>query len=183
MASSRTWFIYVFLVTFFILAVHFQFNFNHENPHKLFYSHVTFYLITNLFCLVIYLDGTHVHQWFIYVIFALAIPLCVHYVLHYYGRNYWKMHLFLFVDIQLLVFLIWTAIPTSTKFPWFVVLVIAGSIALGIHYKFRGVEPPRPAGKDLQQEEKGENQPDPTISNQPADPPVSRNSLDQVSLN
>jgi len=89
------------------------------------------------------------------------------------------MHLFLFVDVQLLIFLIWTAIPTS-KFPWFIVPLIAGSIALGIHYKFK-VEPPRPAGKSPQQEEKGENQ-DPN-SNQPTEEAVSRTSLDQVSLN
>lgn len=71
----------------------------------------------------------------------MAIPLVIHHAVHFYKATdpvskklrLWKIHLSLFVDIQLMLFFTWTI--TGQGFPWFFFPFVAWGFLLAVHFQ------------------------------------------------
>jgi len=63
------------------------------------------------------------------------LPL-IHWNIHYHRGNFWRLHLSLYLDIQILLFVIWLAID-SESFAWFTIPLFTWGILLGVHYAIR----------------------------------------------
>ena len=132
---DSNWNLYVLCACAFPLSIHYiAKKSNHQ--HKKWLVHICFYLIVNALCILIWLD-TRSLPWPFFVLFALAAPLIIHTWLTRpkEQRTMFTLHLWLFIDFQLLFFFIrWI---TKTV-PWDAVLLTVWGILLGLHYVKRG---------------------------------------------
>jgi hypothetical protein len=124
--------------------------FNRESLKLRLYLHLCTFTFINLIC---YFTWLATHQTFFWPIirycpsflisiflisfsfFGLALFLAIHWSLHNHPKDYFFLHLYIFGDIQLLLFFIWAV--TGARFPWFIFPLGVFSVLLGIHSFFR----------------------------------------------
>ena len=129
------WNLYVLCACAFPLSIHYIVK-KSNHQHKKWLVHICFYLIVNALCIFIWLDARSL-PWPFFVLLALAAPLIIHTWLTQpkEQRTMFNLHLWLFIDLQLLFFFIrWI---TKTV-PWDAIIFIVWSILLGLHYMKRG---------------------------------------------
>jgi len=129
------WFLYFFFGFGIFLSIHYCVVKYRDSPHKWLNIHVSFYVNTNLLCFMVYLGDAR-FPWFIYVLGGLAIPLIFHWIIHYYGKNWWRIHLCIFTDVQLMLFFSWAA-TSSYVVPWFIFPLLLWGVGLGAHWYFK----------------------------------------------
>jgi len=67
--------------------------------------------------------------------------VCTHWSTHYYPGNYLRLHLYIFANVQLLLFFVWAITGASTTPPWFILPFIGWVIVLGIHIGLHTAKP------------------------------------------
>jgi len=99
------------------------------SPEKGLYIHLAIFALVDMILL------TSNTRWFIVILFALGVFPALHWSLHYHPRNSWSAHVYIFIDIQLLLFFIWLLTAKSAGVPWFIFPLGGWSIILFIHYR------------------------------------------------
>jgi len=129
---KHAWFLQVLAATALVLGVHATLSVFKTSDHKYLYTHITAYTLLNTLCFVIWMDEGKGFPWFLYAIFGLAIPLHLHWCLHFPFENTgWRIHAGLFVFAQLILFFSWAT--TSMNFPWFFFPLLLWGAVFGIH--------------------------------------------------
>jgi len=134
--SHVAWFLYPLFSWGILLGAHTTIVLYKGNEHQRLYTHLTIFGLFNLFCFATYLDVSSAFPWFLVVFFALAPFPLIHWNIHYHRGNFWRLHLSLYLDIQILLFVIWLAIA-SKAFAWFTIPLFSWGILLGVHYSVR----------------------------------------------
>jgi len=128
-----TWFLYPIFGWGVLLALHYGIVAWRDDPHKWISVHTTIFVLVNLMCFFLYIDSGHGKPWFLYVFFGTGALLLIHFCAHYYPGNWFTLHLYLFADIQLLLFCVWAG---RQGFPWFFFVLLGWGVLLAVHFKF-----------------------------------------------
>jgi hypothetical protein len=131
----QPWFLFSMFGLAIPLAIHYSAKVYKNSNHRWFYVHSSFFLSLNLLCLVIWLDDKG-YPWWIIVFLSLALPLVIHWAVHYHPGHGFVLHAAVFTDIQLLLFFIWASLPPFV-FPFFVFPLFVWGLGLAMHYMCR----------------------------------------------
>jgi len=126
------WFVFPLFGLGVLLSIHYAAKKYHKSAHRWFYIHSSFFWSVNALCLFIWFYGAG-FPWWIIVFFSLALPYVIHWSLHYYPGDGFKLHAVIFADLQLLLFFIWAMLPPYV-FPFFVFPLFIWGAGLGMHY-------------------------------------------------
>jgi len=138
----KAWFLYPLLAWGLLLTVHYI-VLNYRGHHDLFiYIHFAIFVFVNALCFFIWMD-CNCFRFFVLVLFSLGLPFAIHWCLHYYPGDRHKLHLYIYLDINLLLFFVWIETNMEVSFPWFVFPLVLWGIVLAIHYwKVPRYQPP-----------------------------------------
>jgi len=135
--SSKPWFLFVILGWGILLVTHYILVSYRDNPNRNLYLHLSVYSLINALCFFIWLIFPGM-AWFVWPFFGLGLPAVVHWSLFYHPSNWYRLHLLVFIDVQLLLFFSW--VVTGMPFPWWIIPLILWSLLLVLHaYKTQGV--------------------------------------------
>jgi len=151
--TGSHWYIYTLCLTGTIFCLHYA-NVKFQNSrHKYVYFHFIAYSGLNIMFFLIYLAyGTQV-PWFIFAMLGLAFFLLIHWCVHFYQHNLlWKLHLYIFIDLQLLFFFIWI-FTSKLKMPWFFFILLLWGPLLALHWWKKPVQLQQPIEEDDEDEE------------------------------
>lgn len=135
--ESIPWFFFIFMFFVTTLTIHYYYFIRIKEWLQL---HIILYGIINFACFCIWLFTTDTGglTWFIYIIIGLAIPLLIHFRIHFESpaeqfpfRNV-QIHQNVFILFNLLVFIIY--LQTHDKFPYFIFIFLGLSFPLAFHW-------------------------------------------------
>jgi len=134
--SVFSWWLMISLSWGMLLSLHYHLV-AHEPAHRLIDLHYSEFILLNVLLFFVWeetkVPGTI--NWFIIPFFALALPLVIHHCMHYNPGNGFKLHMFVYVDVQLLFFFTWAV--TGAGFPWFFFPLLAGTVLLATHFSLK----------------------------------------------
>jgi len=142
--TKVVWFIYPSCVTLLIFLVHYCHARFKKNKHLWFYIHIIFFFVLNVMFFMLYMEtkADTNKNWLVWPFFTLSLPLAIHYSLHFHPRHWFRLHLVIFVNIQLLFFFTWAALGLG--FPWWVFPLMVWGLALTIHGYYSPSSPSPP---------------------------------------
>jgi len=172
----------VLLATSIPLAFHYNTSvYDSFHVDRWVYLHRTLFVIVNLLLFFIWeetkADVTDEKPWFVIPFFSLAIFYIIHHCRHFYPGDKFKLHLFLFIDGNLLLFFIWGF--AGRQFPWFAFPLLVWIVVLLIHYKVHKKNaPPADSSSPGYEPQQGDNRP---IVSYPAySPPYTPTAYNQI---
>jgi len=136
---DSAWFLYPFFGLAFFLVPHYFATLYKRDYNRMFYIHLSLVCVMDLMLFMIWMDSSKGYPWFFYPIFALCIPLIVHWSCINYSKvddlskkiRLWKIHSLIYLDINLMLFVAWAL---SGGFPWFVIVHFVWGPFLAVHY-------------------------------------------------
>jgi hypothetical protein len=172
----HAWFLYPLLGWGMFLAIHYLVHTYPGHPDLPIYIHLVVYGFVSALCFFIWLACSCM-PFFIFVVFILGIPFSIHWCLHFNPGDKHKLHLLLFLNVQLLLFFIYIEHTPKTFFPWFVFPLLVWGVILAIHFwKFPRVttqSPPLAAQDEhiiIETSNPAFSQPQENYTNQPPPP-------------
>eukprot|EP01119_Soliformovum_irregulare_P015401 TRINITY_DN4329_c0_g1_i4.p1 TRINITY_DN4329_c0_g1~~TRINITY_DN4329_c0_g1_i4.p1 ORF type:complete len:447 (-),score=84.93 TRINITY_DN4329_c0_g1_i4:123-1463(-) len=137
-------FIYPMVVMTMFLLVHGLWAQYFLNPHRWVYLHGGLQILLNLLLFYVYLDTRleTPNPWIIFTFFGLAIIFATHWCLHYYPHDSIRLHLYVFVLGNMLMF--YSYIAYSPIFPWFPFIGVPWGVLLWYHINTANPAPPPP---------------------------------------
>jgi len=140
--SSHPWFLFVFFGWAIVLVAHYILISFKGAPQRYLYLHLSSCALINCLCFFIWLIYPTI-AWFIWPFFGLGLPTVVHWSLFYHPGNYYRLHVIIFIDAQLLLFFTW--VVTGMPFPWWIFPLVVWSAVLVAHsYLVKGaIQPPQ----------------------------------------
>jgi len=145
--KGEAWFVYVFLVSLIPCSIHLLLVKQKQNKDRNLYIHVTIFVILNAIIFMVYLQHPSPIPYFIFCFSALMFPLSVHWFVRYHFESTFTLHLYFYLNIQTLVFLLW--IFTGMIWPWFELVLIPGTILIGIHWYILSKRQPPPSPEPI----------------------------------
>lgn len=127
------WFVYPIGGMAFVLAAHYWYL-RPNDPDRFFRLHVSFCVIANVILFIFNLM-TGGFGWFIYPLCTSVFFLAAHYNHKCNPGDYFRLHIYGFVLLQIMLFLTWSM--SGMGFPWFAIVLFAGTFLLFLHYHFR----------------------------------------------
>jgi len=132
--SVIAWFIYPLCITFLLLAIHYSIVRFRHSYHLWFYNHLIVFFVLNLMFFMLFMETkatTPSRNWFIWPTLSLSLPVVIHYSLHYHPKNWFRLHVGIFINCQLLFFFTWAAL--DTKLPWWVFPLVVWGVLVYVH--------------------------------------------------
>lgn len=130
-ANNNAWFLFPLFIWGILLATHYILSkYRNENNKKL-YVHTATFTILNIGFFLLWLSSQGSPPFFVWTTLGFSIPLIVHYCRRTDPSDWFKLHLYLFIDIQLLLFCTWLIV--GNIFPWFLFPLVLWSIVLVFH--------------------------------------------------
>jgi len=131
---NTLWCVYPMIVLGMFLLFHYIIVKFRNHPDKLLYLHEAGFVMVNILCFFSYMDTGKGYPWFILSFLGLGLFFIIHYCLHNDRKNLFKLHLYIFADIQLLIFFIWATV--GVRFPFFIFPLLVWGVLLAIHYRY-----------------------------------------------
>jgi hypothetical protein len=129
------WVVYMFSMT---LSIHY---FLVSKPRQWLKFHESFYVFTNIACVLTWMQVSPQTPWFAYVATSLLLPLAIHRaVTKSNGKTelLWNLHLACFSSIMLLLLVVFLATFT---WPWLVIVLMVWAPLLFVHARKIGIQP------------------------------------------
>jgi len=132
--SSYTisWNLYILFFLAIPLSIHIILKKFSLHQNKRLFIHVAIFTCLNLLCWTIWMDVKGV-PFFMFTFLGLAIFLIIHYWWEVDFDNRLKLHLWLYADINVLLFFIW-ALTLVSIYPWWAIVTFLWGIGLAVHY-------------------------------------------------
>lgn len=133
-SANSVWFLFPVFGWGIFLGAHFCLVKYRNEPTKWLYVHATAFVLLNLLLFVIYMNQQDKgFAWPIIVLLFLGFFFLFHWNSFYHKGNYWRMHVSIFADAQLLIFLLWEMVGKGI-FPFFIPILVGWGVLLALHY-------------------------------------------------
>eukprot|EP01105_Mastigella_eilhardi_P026496 TRINITY_DN7712_c0_g1_i2.p1 TRINITY_DN7712_c0_g1~~TRINITY_DN7712_c0_g1_i2.p1 ORF type:complete len:208 (-),score=65.40 TRINITY_DN7712_c0_g1_i2:85-708(-) len=129
--TDHPWFVYVLLASVLPLECHLIGWLLPNSQLKAVYMHAVALILVTLLCFIVWLDVSRGTPWFLFVFFALGLLFIAHCVFAC-GLSKFATHVYVFVDLNMLLFFYCIAVSHST--PWFIIPCAVWGVLLGLHY-------------------------------------------------